>query len=439
MKMFRRKKDKQEEEADLAADNGTQGGDDTDLTRDEEAEASQAVASVEAGVSGEAKVEEGADSEGSEGADDSPSEREDVEAGRKDESDFFDLPPDKVAGYMPRGQVVAAPRHIDFRPVLKILAVVAGVAAFVFFIYLIWPTSVARVPDLVGKELTDAMDTARSRGFAPAVKSWRYSEGHSDGVVLSQSPASASVVEKGSKISLIVSKGPRPEQGTKPRITTTVPQAPVASGPYAGKVICVDAGGQSRPDLGEWTDPGMTRKNTPEPEIRGATTGNAEYLVNMDIAMKLKSLLEKDGMTVIMTREKNDVDISNAMRAEMANNANANLYMRIHCAWSEDPFKKGTQTLYPAQNRWTEPIYLKSKEAALLVQSELLKSCGTEDLGVVPIEDIAGFNWSRVPVIQPEPGYLSSPRDDTLLAEDNYRWKIAWGLRNGIIKFLTNP
>lgn len=412
MKMFRRKKDELTDGSD--AESGTPS--------DSAAEASLLPAA-----------------EAIEPQDESSEKVEGADAEQDPSDDFFDLPPEKVAGYMPRGIVAAAPRQIDFRPVLKVLALLAAVALVVIGIYLIWPTSVARVPDLVGKDLTDAMETARAKGFDPAVKTWRFSEGHSDGIVLVQEPASARVVEKGSKISLTVSKGPRPEQGTKPRVTTTAPQPPAVGGPYAGKIICVDAGGQVRPLFGEWTDPGMTRKDNPEPEIRGATTGNAEYLVNLDIAIKLKGLLEKDGMTVVMTRETNDVDLSNATRAEMANNANANLYMRIHCANSEDPFKKGTQTLYPAESRWSEPIYQKSKEAALFVQGEVLKSCGTEDLGIVPAVDLAGFNWSRVPVVQAEPGYLSSPRDDTLLAEDNFRWKVAWGLRNGIVKFLTNP
>ncbi len=355
------------------------------------------------------------------------------------EPDFFDLPPEDVAGYMPKGAIAAAPRQIDFRPVLKILGLAAALGAIAAFAYLVWPTSVARVPDLVGRELTEAMGVARSKGFRPMVKEWRYSEGHSDGVVLSQNPASARVVKKASVVGLTVSKGPRPEQGAKPRPSTTMPRNPSPGGPYTGKVICVDPGGQSRPMQGEWTDPGMTRRDIPEAEVRGATTGNAEYLVNLDIALKLKSLLEKDGITVVMTRESNDVDLSNSMRAEIANNSNANLYLRIRCANSEDPFEKGTRTLYPEQGRWTESIYQGSKEAALLVQGELLKACGTEDLGIVPTLDAAGFNWARVPAIQPEPGFLSSPRDDTLLAEENFRWKVAWGLRNGIIKFLTNP
>ncbi len=340
---------------------------------------------------------------------------------------------------MPEGMVVAAPRRIDFRPVLKVLVLLAVAALFVAGLYFLWPTSKARVPDLTGMSLAKAMDAARSKGFAPTVNKWKWSEAFGDGTVLSQDPEAARVVKKGSGISLTVSKGSRPEQQSKPKVATTAPQTTPGGGPYAGKTVCVDPSGQSRLASDEWADPGMTRKVTPEKVVNGATTGNADYLVNLDIALKLKDLLEKDGMSVVMTRETSDVDIDNAARADMASNANADLYVRIDCAYSEDAFKRGTQTLYPAMSTWTEAIFEKSKAAALFVQEELLKSCGTEDLGTVPVNDLAGFNWSKVPVVQAEPGYLSSPRDDTLLAEDNYRWKVAWGLRNGIIKFITSP
>lgn len=354
------------------------------------------------------------------------------------DQDFFDLPPEQVAGYVPKGLVAAAPRDIDFRPVLNVLIFIVIIAAIVTGIYLVWPSSTARVPDLVGKSLTEAMDNARSRGFQPLVTTWNWSASRTNGVVLSQEPVAARVVKKGATISLNVSKGPQPETGSKTPISAAAPASSPAA-PYSGKVICVDPGGQTRTDASEWTDPGMTRKNTPEPDVRGTVTGNAEYLVNLDIGVKLKNLLEKDGIKVVMTRETNDVDLSNIMRAEIASNANANLYLRIHCANSDDPMVMGAQTLYPAQGDYTEPIYEKSKQAALLVQAELLKSLGVEDKGVVSNHDLPGLNWSKVPVIQAEPGYLSSPRDDSNLAEDSYRWKVAWGLRNGIIKYLTSP
>jgi N-acetylmuramoyl-L-alanine amidase len=432
MKLFRRKKDEDGGDAEApsaaseetATEEGDSAGVDTDTA-------------VDAG-SGEATTPGEGESGGTPGDEEGEGTPDAHAEGAGQAAEFFDLLPEEVAGWMPRGMVVAAPRKIDLMPFLKVFLLVLTLGVVVAGIYVIWPTSTAHVPDLIGKDLTEAMDTARAQGFDPAVTGWAYSEAHSDGIILKQTPEGASVVRKGSSISLTVSKGPRPDTGSS-TLKKTTPTQTTATGPFSGKVVCVDPTGQSLPGSDEWTDPGMTRKNTAQAEVRGATTGNADYLVNMDIAIKLKSLLEKDGITVVMTRDTNDVEMTGAMRAEKANSVNANLFMRIHCTSSEDPFAKGTRTLYPAESQWAEPIFQQSKAAALFVQTELLKSCGTEDLGTSAAHDNPGLNWSDVPAVQAEPGYLSSPRDDTLLAEDNYRWKVAWGLRNGIIKYLTNP
>lgn len=376
-----------------------------------------------------------------------PSGAEDEQAPAASESqpppgtEFFDLPTEQLADYRPPGVIVAPNRSLELKPVLKVLALIAAVGLLVTGIVFIWPSSNARVPTLVGKTLKEAMDIARAKGFAPLVKSWSYSERHPDGVVLSQEPGAMQVVKKGMGLKLVVSKGPRPEEGSQPDTSTVAQQTQpgATASPYEGKSICIDAAGQQQPGQDEWTDPGMTRKNPPEEIVRGTLSGNADNVVNLDIATKLKNLLEKDGIKVVMTRDSNDVNVPNTTRAEMANNAGVDLAVRVDCGSSSDPTRMGVQTLFPVQNNWTESFYEKSKEAALFIQPELLKTCGTDDLGAAAVHDVTGFNWSRVPVVQVVPGFLSSPRDDSLLAQDDFRWKVAWGLRNGIIKYLTNP
>ena len=100
---------------------------------------------------------------------------------------------------------------------------------------------------------------------------------------------------------------------------------------------------------------------------------------------------------------------------------------------------RGTNTLYPANTTWTAQFYEKSKTAALYIQEETVGSCGTEDLGITARDDLALFNWSRVPVAEVLVAYLSNPDEEKLLATDDFRWKAAWGIRDGIIKYLRNP
>jgi N-acetylmuramoyl-L-alanine amidase len=49
---------------------------------------------------------------------------------------------------------------------------------------------------------------------------------------------------------------------------------------------------------------------------------------------------------------------------------------------------------------------------------------------------MTGFNWSDVPTIIPELGFLSNAEEDRLMATDAYRTKIADGLAGGIIQYL---
>jgi N-acetylmuramoyl-L-alanine amidase len=353
---------------------------------------------------------------------------------------FFELSGDELSDFEPAGLIVAHRKPLNLVPALKVVALVVVLAAIVTGIVLIWPSSTTRVPSLIGRSLADAMDHARSSGFDPAVRGWKYSESQADGTVLSQTPKPLETVQKGAGIILIVSKGPRPEEGPQPGSTAVQTSAPSnPTGPYAGRTICIDPGGQMNPGEDEWSDPGMTRRNAPENRERGAITGNPEYLVNMDIGMKLKDLLEKDGIKVAMTRESNDVKLTSVNRAEVAANAGADLLLSIHCPSSTDETRMGTQTLYPADSQYTSGIYQNSKAAALFIQSELLKSCGTDDFGARSDDDNTILNWSKVPVVMAEAAYLSNPRDDSLLAQEDFRWKVAWGLRNGVIKYLNNP
>ena len=361
-------------------------------------------------------------------------------AERTGDEGFFDLEADEVAAYQPAGVIIAAKKPLNLVPALKLILLLAVIGGLITGVIFIWPSSTARVPSLVGQSLTGAMSKARSEGFDPAVRAWKFSESHADGVILVQDPRAMDVVEKGAGIKLTVSKGPRPDEGVAPGSTTAAAPAPAAQQtPFEGKCICIDAGNQMNPEETEWSDPGQSTKVPPELLERGTITGNPEYLVNMDIAEKLKNLLEKDGVKVVMTRESNDVQLSNIARDELAYNAGAALLVSIHCPTSGDPMQMGSRTLYPDRTQFTDPIYESSKAAALFIQSEVLKSCGTEDLGTIAVPDKPIFNWSKVPVVESQPAFLSNPRDDSLLAQDDFRWKVAWGLRNGIIKCMENP
>lgn len=367
--------------------------------------------------------------------------------GEDEKADFFDMSPEEAVNYRPPGVLVARRKPLELKPALKTLGAVAVLGVVILGIIIIWPSSKTRVPDVSGKGLSEAMDQTRGAGLEPRVVEWKYSGEQDDGVVLSQEPNGNRVAKKGSVVSLTVSKGMKPDTGGS-SLHKSVPakeeqgdekNTSSATSPLDGKTVCIDPGHQSAPADEEWTDPGMSRKNPGDDGGRGIMTGNPEHLVTLDIGFKLRSLLEKDGIEVLMTRESGDVELSNINRAEMANNAEVGLFVRLHCGNSSDTGKSGSLTLYPADTEWTGGIYEASKTAALYIQEELVKSCSTKDLGVFGVPDSSGFNWSKVPVVEAEVAFLSNVEEDELLATDEFRWKVAWGVRNGIIKYFESP
>ncbi len=137
-----------------------------------------------------------------------------------------------------------------------------------------------------------------------------------------------------------------------------------------------------------------------------------------------------------MTRTTGAVDISNSQRADVANKAGADLFIRIHADGSTNGDTRGLSTLYPAGNDWVKPISTPSLTAAKIIHSEVLLTTGAPDRGIVPRKDLSGFNWAKVPSVIVECGFLSNPTEDKLLATDAYQLKLAEGMATGILEYL---
>lgn len=169
---------------------------------------------------------------------------------------------------------------------------------------------------------------------------------------------------------------------------------------------------------------------------RGRVTGVPEYRLNLDVALLLQAELKALGATVVMTREAHDVDLGNIDRAEIGNNAGADLVVRIHADGSENPDVHGFSVLVPAEKHVGEEIAARSRSAGDQIYQSILDATGAKGRGIVARTDLTGFNWSTVPVVLIELGFMTNAEEDRKLQDEAYQKSLAEGIAEGVCRFL---
>lgn len=163
--------------------------------------------------------------------------------------------------------------------------------------------------------------------------------------------------------------------------------------------------------------------------------------INLQIAKKLKVLLEQQDLEVRMTREedqglyeehssnKKAQDLKN--RCELINKTNPDCVVSIHQnSYHEEPVK-GAQVFYYGTSG-------EAKELAEEIQEKLISYVDPQNHRQAKAnESYYLLKKTSAPVVIVECGFLSNWAEAKLLQEESYQSRIAWAIAMGVQRYLN--
>lgn len=164
----------------------------------------------------------------------------------------------------------------------------------------------------------------------------------------------------------------------------------------------------------------------------GNITGVMERDIVLNVSFILKDLLKDHEYIVYMTRDDHLDMLGNIERVNIANYLNADLMIRVHCDSSIYKSNDGASILYPAPIYYAVDIAQTSQEYGEIILDTLIDEIGMDRFGSFERDDQTGFNFSKIPNIVVEMGFLSNPAEEQLLIQESYQLRLAHALFKGI-------
>ncbi len=180
----------------------------------------------------------------------------------------------------------------------------------------------------------------------------------------------------------------------------------------------------------------------------GATShGLHEKDLTLDVALRIEQMLRSADFPVMLTR-RDDTYVSLAERAGIANQIDKSIFVSLHFNQSSEPSAQGVETYYadkkePPEYAWTwvglfvkpEMQPLDNGEAlASFIQASLVMKVDVVNRGIKSRSLYVVRNVRNAAVLV-EGGFISNPLEARLLANADYRQRIAGAIADGIVNY----
>lgn len=207
----------------------------------------------------------------------------------------------------------------------------------------------------------------------------------------------------------------------------------------ADRIIVIDAGH----GLNSYNKQEPIAPNSSETKIAFASgtrgVNQTEEELNLSVALKLQKALEDKGAIVHMTRTEHESDMTNVDRAVFANELNADISVKIHADGNNSSNVHGVSVLVPGSQHITDSTLIEeSRVAGELILDEFVKETNATNRGISVRNDLTGFNWTEVPIVLVEMGFMTNPEEDKLMETDEYQDKMVKGIVSGLEKYFEN-
>ena len=156
--------------------------------------------------------------------------------------------------------------------------------------------------------------------------------------------------------------------------------------------------------------------------------------LNLQIAKKVKKLLEEAGIKIVMTRTNDKVPDAKKedlnQRVQLINDTKPKLALCIHQNSYPDAKIKGAQVFY-------HTITPEAEDVASIVQEQLRTVDPTKTRQIKENDTYFMLKNCQVPTIIVECGFLTNPEEAAKLTQEEYQDQIAQAICEGVVKWLS--